>query len=359
MFETLGIAVVARDPATLEAALGREGRSATRSSRSSPSSCCTRSRPSRRSPSRNFDDDADFTWGLRATARRRRHRDRRGHPHRRPRHRHGPRRIPDFAGRVDHDAARSSPARRAQDGHGHGTHTHGHRVPARPIPPSGRRYGVAADAEIFVGKVLSNAGSGTDAGILAGIDWAITNGVPDHLDVARRRHPPGVAHLRGGRPARARRGHADRRRRRQQRQPQHRASSASSASRRTARRSWRSPPSTRELADRRLLRGRDLRRGRRDRHRRPGRRRLLVVADAAPHEHDLRHEHGDAARRRDRGAVGAGRPARAGRRCGTPSCDAAEKLDLPATDAGAGLVQAPPPASSPARADIVRRRCVS
>jgi subtilisin family serine protease len=38
------------------------------------------------------------------------------------------------------------------------------------------RYGVAYNAEIFVGKVLSNQGSGADGGILAGIDWAIGNG---------------------------------------------------------------------------------------------------------------------------------------------------------------------------------------
>ena len=37
------------------------------------------------------------------------------------------------------------------------------------------RYGVAYEAEIFAGKVLSNAGSGSDTGILAGIDWAVQN----------------------------------------------------------------------------------------------------------------------------------------------------------------------------------------
>ena len=38
------------------------------------------------------------------------------------------------------------------------------------------RYGIAYNAEIFAGKVLSNAGSGDDGGILAGIAWAIGNG---------------------------------------------------------------------------------------------------------------------------------------------------------------------------------------
>ncbi len=35
---------------------------------------------------------------------------------------------------------------------------------------------MAYEAEIYAGKVLSNAGSGADGGILSGIDWAITNG---------------------------------------------------------------------------------------------------------------------------------------------------------------------------------------
>ena len=40
----------------------------------------------------------------------------------------------------------------------------------------GRRYGVAYDADIFVGKVLSDQGSGSDASILAGINWAMEQG---------------------------------------------------------------------------------------------------------------------------------------------------------------------------------------
>jgi subtilisin family serine protease len=62
----------------------------------------------------------------------------------------------------------------AQDGHGHGTHCIGTACgPQRgsQLP----RYGIAYDAEIFAGKVLSNRGSGTDSSVLAGIQWAITN----------------------------------------------------------------------------------------------------------------------------------------------------------------------------------------
>jgi subtilisin family serine protease len=39
----------------------------------------------------------------------------------------------------------------------------------------GRRYGIAHKALIHIGKVLSDRGSGGDAGILAGIDWAMHN----------------------------------------------------------------------------------------------------------------------------------------------------------------------------------------
>jgi len=62
-----------------------------------------------------------------------------------------------------------------EDGHGHGTHCVGTAFgPASPqtLP----RYGVATGAEIYVGKVLSDAGSGGDRAILAGINWAITQG---------------------------------------------------------------------------------------------------------------------------------------------------------------------------------------
>jgi subtilisin len=82
---------------------------------------------------------------------------------------------PDFLGRLSPDHARSFiSGEQAQDGHGHGTHCIGTSCgPQRP--GVGPRYGIAFRAEIFVGKVLSNAGSGPDTSILGGIDWAITN----------------------------------------------------------------------------------------------------------------------------------------------------------------------------------------
>jgi subtilisin family serine protease len=83
---------------------------------------------------------------------------------------------PDFAGRAV--TMRSFvPGEDAQDGHGHGTHCIGTACGPR-TPSTGPRYGVAPEAEIFAGKVLGTDGSGTDAGILAGINWAVTSQCP-------------------------------------------------------------------------------------------------------------------------------------------------------------------------------------
>jgi subtilisin family serine protease len=80
---------------------------------------------------------------------------------------------PDFAGRKV--TTRSFIAgQEVQDGHGHGTHCIGTSLGAK-CPGVRPRYGVAYEAEIFAGKVLSNAGSGSDTGILAGIEWAVQN----------------------------------------------------------------------------------------------------------------------------------------------------------------------------------------
>ncbi len=82
----------------------------------------------------------------------------------------------DFAGRpiVSKSFVAGSTA---QDGHGHGTHCVGTSCgPKAPHGPS-RRYGVAGQANIFAGKVLSNQGSGSDGQILAGINWALVNHV--------------------------------------------------------------------------------------------------------------------------------------------------------------------------------------
>jgi len=116
--------------------------------------------------------EADFTWGLQAT--------------KVPASRFTGKGIrvavldtgldlghPDFNGR--RITSRSFVSGQAvQDGHGHGTHCIGTSCGPRQ-PGTLPRYGIAFEAEIFAGKVLSNQGSGGDAGILAGIQWAITN----------------------------------------------------------------------------------------------------------------------------------------------------------------------------------------
>lgn len=81
---------------------------------------------------------------------------------------------PDFAGRQI-TVESFVPGESAQDGHGHGTHCIGTSCGPRS-PSEGPAYGVAYEAEIFAGKVLGDSGSGSDGGIIAGIDWAMANG---------------------------------------------------------------------------------------------------------------------------------------------------------------------------------------
>lgn len=81
---------------------------------------------------------------------------------------------PDFAGRAITSMSFIPDVASAQDGHGHGTHCTGTALGPR-TPGQGRRYGVASGAEIFIGKVLSDQGSGSDMGILGGMDWAVAN----------------------------------------------------------------------------------------------------------------------------------------------------------------------------------------
>ncbi len=80
---------------------------------------------------------------------------------------------PDFVGRSVTQASFIT-GETADDGHGHGTHCIGTACGPRQ-PQRLPAYGVASEAAIFAGKVLSNQGRGADGGILAGIDWAIRN----------------------------------------------------------------------------------------------------------------------------------------------------------------------------------------
>lgn len=81
---------------------------------------------------------------------------------------------PDFAGRQITTSSFIT-NEEVQDKQGHGTHCIGTACGPRTLltPPG---YGVAYNSEIYAGKVLSNRGSGSDGGILAGIQWAVANG---------------------------------------------------------------------------------------------------------------------------------------------------------------------------------------
>lgn len=84
---------------------------------------------------------------------------------------------PDFQSRLlEHDNTKCFIAEETvQDGNGHGTHCAG--ILAGPrISASGKRYGVAPDVDLLIGKVLDNRGYGYDDGILDAMDWAGENG---------------------------------------------------------------------------------------------------------------------------------------------------------------------------------------
>ena len=78
---------------------------------------------------------------------------------------------PDFVGRPIVSA--TFVGQPVQDLHGHGTHVTG--TACGPKAPAGNipRYGIAYQSLIHIGKVLTNSGTGTQAGILAGMNWAI------------------------------------------------------------------------------------------------------------------------------------------------------------------------------------------
>ncbi|MBB5958396.1 subtilisin family serine protease [Saccharothrix tamanrassetensis] len=82
---------------------------------------------------------------------------------------------PDYAGRTVFTNSFVE-GETVDDGHGHGTHCIGSAAGPRKPASGGPGYGVAHEAEIYAGKVLSDSGTGSDGGILNGIAWAIANG---------------------------------------------------------------------------------------------------------------------------------------------------------------------------------------
>ncbi|NEE18757.1 S8 family peptidase [Streptomyces sp. SID7499] len=72
-----------------------------------------------------------------------------------------------ISGRASHGYDAVEGDNNASDGNGHGTHV------ATTI--AGTTYGVAKKAKIVGVRVLNNSGSGTTAGVIAGIDWVTRN----------------------------------------------------------------------------------------------------------------------------------------------------------------------------------------
>jgi subtilisin family serine protease len=78
---------------------------------------------------------------------------------------------PDFVGRAITTKS-FVPGEAVQDGQGHGTHTAG-TIAGLTQSHIGRRYGVAPEVNLHVGKVLNNSGTGRESEILDGMNWAI------------------------------------------------------------------------------------------------------------------------------------------------------------------------------------------
>ncbi|MEU1476321.1 S8 family peptidase [Streptomyces sp. NPDC005760] len=73
----------------------------------------------------------------------------------------------DFGGRASYGWDFVGGDRSAGDGNGHGTHV--------AATVAGTRYGVAKQARVVAVRVLDNAGAGTTAQVIAGIDWVTRN----------------------------------------------------------------------------------------------------------------------------------------------------------------------------------------
>jgi subtilisin family serine protease len=81
---------------------------------------------------------------------------------------------PDFAGRIAASKVFTG-EESVQDGYGHGTHV-ASIVAGSGAASDGKHKGVAPGADLLVGKVLSDAGSGSDSQVIAGMQWAAESG---------------------------------------------------------------------------------------------------------------------------------------------------------------------------------------
>jgi subtilisin family serine protease len=81
---------------------------------------------------------------------------------------------PDLAGRIA-EARNFSASEDTVDRHGHGTHV-ASTVAGTGAASGGSRKGVAYGAQLLIGKVLDDSGSGYESEIIAGMQWAVGEG---------------------------------------------------------------------------------------------------------------------------------------------------------------------------------------
>ncbi|MEV5766726.1 S8 family serine peptidase [Micromonospora sp. NPDC052213] len=77
----------------------------------------------------------------------------------------------------------------AQDGHGHGTHV-ASTIAGSGAASGGKHKGVAPGADLLIGKVLSNAGTGQESWIIGGMQWAAAQGA-DVINMSLGSNTPG------------------------------------------------------------------------------------------------------------------------------------------------------------------------
>ncbi|MEV4220525.1 S8 family serine peptidase [Nonomuraea sp. NPDC049725] len=81
---------------------------------------------------------------------------------------------PDLAGKIA-DSRSFVPDQAVQDGHGHGTHV-ASTIAGTGAASGGKHKGVAPGAQLVVGKVLDDSGSGQESWIIEGMEWAARSG---------------------------------------------------------------------------------------------------------------------------------------------------------------------------------------
>ncbi|MFB7952521.1 MULTISPECIES: S8 family serine peptidase [unclassified Streptomyces] len=81
---------------------------------------------------------------------------------------------PDVAGRVK-KAQNFTDDPDTVDHHGHGTHV-ASTIAGSGAASGGRLKGVAPGADLYIGKVLDTAGSGSESGVIGGMEWAAAQG---------------------------------------------------------------------------------------------------------------------------------------------------------------------------------------